>query len=227
MNKKNDFVSKIIELSNNDDEEKAAAMIEERLKEEPNNIELWLRLALLELYPPIADYEKSIESCEKVLDFEKNNVIAILLIAYIKDRLLGGIDEKLKNKLCFLTTDSAELNSMLRYVASWYYAASWYYERKEDPNMKEQLLKESINLYKGHVWNYVCLAVLYFSKGRDLEAKELVKMALKNVQKVYRIDNDDNLEYDATDSNEFLNERINGIHITSGNLERIKDMLDK
>ncbi len=36
-------------------------ILEERLKQDPNNIELLLRLAILELVPPVSDHNKSIE----------------------------------------------------------------------------------------------------------------------------------------------------------------------
>ncbi len=48
MDKKNDLLAKIIELDKKGEKEKIEVLIEERLKNEPNNVVLWLRLAKLE-----------------------------------------------------------------------------------------------------------------------------------------------------------------------------------
>ncbi len=210
----NNLILKIIELSKNNNEEKIETIIEEKLKQEPNSIELLLRLAVLELTPPIADYYKSIASLEKILILEKNNVIATLLLAYINHYCLGGVDKTLKDKLSSLHTNCDELNSMLKYAASWFYSG-------KDIKLEEQLLIESINLYKGHVWNYVHLAKLYFLEGRSEEGRALIKRALKKVTKVY---SGDNQIYDIINVNEFLNEHIKGIYLTKENLELIQKL---
>ncbi len=218
MDNKNDLAAKIIELEKKNTREKVEVLLEGKLKEDPKNIDLWLRLAVLKLYFPFHDEYKSIEYLEEILKIEKDNPIALLLKAYINHYYLWGIDKELFDKLNSIHTSNNELNSMLKYVANLY-----YYEKKEDPEKEKQLLKESINLYTGHVWNYVCLAYLYFSKGQNLEAKELIKKALKNVKKVY---SDDDLEYDLTDPNKFIEQNIKGIYLSRNQLKNIKEMLN-
>ena len=217
MDKKNDLISKIIELDKKGEREKIEVLIEERLKEEPNNVDLWLRLAKVELLFPFCDNFKSIACLEEVLKIEKDNPIAILMLAYVTDLNVGTMGKELMNKLCLLKMDFDELNSMFRYMASRFY---W----GKNSEKERQLLEESINIYKGHVNNYVRLADLYFLQGRDSEAKELIKQALKNVKKVY---SEDLSEYDSTDPNEFIEERIKGVYMTSGDLESIKAKLKK
>ncbi len=217
MNNKNDLVTKILELDKEDKEEEIEKLLEDKLKEDPKNIDLWIRLAVLELDHPFHDEERGMECVDEVLKIEKDHPIALLLKAYIQDRTFG-LDKKLTDKLSSLVTNSDEINSMLRC------AASWYYKKKGDFNRAEQLLIESISFYKGHVWNYVRLAVLCFKKGQDLEAKELVKKALKNVQKVYTIEE---WEPDPTDVNELFYEFFTGIQLTDYKFKNIKDMLDK
>ncbi|MBD3231047.1 hypothetical protein GF322_00095 [Candidatus Dependentiae bacterium] len=212
-----DLISKIIELSKKDELRKIERLIEDKLKEEPNNIGLLLRLAVLEIDPPFADHEKSIFFLQKVLAIDNNNAIAILLLAYVNYYCIAGIDEKLMNKLNSIYTDDNEINSMLKYVASWFYI-------DKDSKLEEMLLQESINFCESHVYNLVHLAELYFKQGRTQEAKALVEKALSNVKKIYRFDMDDEV-YDATDVDEFLNERIKGIYLTESNLKFIKELL--
>jgi len=212
-----DLISKIIELSKNNNLVKIEALIEKQLNQDPNNIELLLRLAVLEVDPPFADPAKSIALLEKVLTIDKNNAIAALLIAYVNYYCIAGIDEKLMSKLNSMHTDDSEINSMLKYVVSWFYM-------DRDPKMEEQFLQKSINIYKGHVYNHVHLAKLYFKIGRNIEARDLIKKALKNIKKIYSKEND--FEYDASDIYEFLNERIKGIYLTIPILESIKELLE-
>jgi tetratricopeptide (TPR) repeat protein len=219
----NDLETKIIGLNKNnkieinDKIEKIEILIEEKLKQEPNNIELWLKLAMLELEIPLVDHEKSIKCLEKVLTIEKNHAITTLLLATVHNYYLGDIDEMLVNKLNTIQTDSDEINSMLKY------ATSWFYEYK-DTKQEEKLLKESINIYPKHVCNYVSLAKLYFRLGKDAEAKKLVQKALKNVKKIY---SDCDIDYIPTSVEEFLNEYVKGIHLPNIVFKMIEEMIEK
>ncbi len=212
-----DLISKVIELSKSDELLKIEELIEDVLKKEPKNIELLLRLAVLEVDPPFADHEKSIASLGKVLAIDKNNAIATLLLAYVNYYCVAGVDEELMSKLNSIRTNDNEINSMLKYVASWFYI-------DKDPRLEELLLQESINFCKEHVYNYVHLAELYFKQGRNQEARVLIEKALRNVKKIYSFNGEE--EYDATDVDEFLNERIKGICLTDPNLESIEELLE-
>lgn len=211
---KHNLVSKIIELGKkNESPVIIEALIENQLKLDTNNIELLIRLSLLELEPPIADYDKSITCLKKILSIDKNNIYALLITAYIYDNCLGGIDEFLFKQITSIQTKNNELKSMLKYVAS------WFYDHKNIKN-KTQLLQESIKYCSNHVLNYVKLADLYFQQGRNEEANILIENALKNVKKIYS--NKEIIESDSTDVTEFLNERIKGIHLTNLNFELIQ-----
>ena len=216
-----DLISKIIELSKDwgiEELEKIEFLIEDKLKQDPNNIALWLRLAILELVPPLVDHKKSIDSLNKALAIDKNNAIAMLLLAYVNYYCVAGVDEELMNTLNSIRTDDNEINSMLKYVASWFYI-------DKDPRLEELLLQESINFCKEHVYNYVHLAELYFKQGRNQKAKVLVEKALGNVKKIYSL-NDSKEGYDFTDVHKFLNERIKGICLTDSNLKFVKELLE-
>ena len=68
------------------------------------------------------------------------------------------------------------------------------------------------------------LADLYMQEKRYLEVNRLLKKALRNVKKIYS--DDDN--YNITDIDEFINERIKGIYLTKSNVKFIRqDILPK
>jgi hypothetical protein len=212
-----DLIKKIVEVSmDSGAEDKIEQLLEEGLSYEPKNIELWLRLAILESSPPIVDCDKSISCLQTIFNLDPNNISALLIFAYIHYYQLGGIDQVLFNKLISFHAPSNELGSMLRYAASWFYA---------DRNIKleKKLLEESIELYKYHVWNYVDLAKIFSSEGKKQKAEILIDKGLTNVVKKYPV-GPYNQPYDITDIEEFINEHIKGIYLTNTNYERIQKL---
>lgn len=209
------LISKIIELSRSNKLIEIEKLLEEQLRHEPNNVELWLRLAVLELASPLNDCYKGIACLEKILALEENNPVALLLLAYINHYELGGINKTLMEKLNSIHTNSAELNSMLKYAISWFYF-------EKDAKLEEQFLKASISIYKNHVWNYVRLAKLCFKQSRKVEAKDFIQTALKNVKKVYSPG--EYIGFDITDINKFLNENIKGIYLSKENIKEFKKL---
>lgn len=196
------------------------SLVDDQLKHESNDIELWIKLAIAIIIVPIVDYEKSIECLNKVLAIDNNNPIALIILSHVYEYQLAGIDDILLYQIKNLHTDSDEINSMLKYVASWSYSDG----KKDDQEIEEQLLKESIKLCDKHVWNYMHLVRLYTRQKRYLEINSLIKKALKNIQKVY----DCNNEKDVTDIDEYINEHIKGIYLTNSNVEFIeKDLIPK
>jgi tetratricopeptide (TPR) repeat protein len=192
-------------------------LVEEQLKHESNDIELWIKLAIAIIVVPIVDYEKSIACLEKALAIDHNNPIALIILAHVYHYQLGGINDMLLHQIKTLHTNSDEINSMLKYVASWSYS----YTKKQHYDLEEELLKKSIELCDKHVWNYEHLARLYFEQQRYLEINSLVKKALSNIEKVYG----NNSNTDVTNIDEYINEHIKGIYITSINVESIQEKL--
>ncbi len=228
MDNKNDLVTKILELDKEDKEDKwveIEKLLENGLKKDPNNIDLWIRLAVLELRSPFLDKEKSIECLENVFKIEKDHPIALLLKAYILDRDFDSFDKNLTNKLSSLKTDSDKINSMLRF------AASWYYKKIKDFDREEKLLRESINFYKGHVWNHMRLAALCLEKGQEQETNELVKTALKNNLKnissmVKKIPSIENWRPDPTNVNNLLYDFFSSMQLLKRKPNNVKEIIN-
>jgi tetratricopeptide (TPR) repeat protein len=225
--KMNDLITKIINVSlDKDASAKIEKLLEERLIIEPCNIELWLRLALVEIQVPLVDCDKAIACLDKVFALEKDNPIALLFLAFIYHYELGGVEQDLSDRLDSINTLDEEVNSMLKYTASWlHYKYTWIYKDLKYKERAKELLKESIAIYGGHVWNYVNLAKIYFLEKKDEEAKKLIEKALKNVIKIYVFPSNVVREKDdVTDLNEFLNERFKGIYLTDSNYQRIEKL---
>lgn len=200
-----------------DDSQGIYNLVEEQLKHKSNDINLWIKLAVAIIAVPIVDYEKSIACLENALVFDSNNPIALIILAHVYEYELGGIDDMLLHQIKNLNTSSNEINSMLKYVSSWSYSDG----KKNDSEIEEKLLKESIQLYDGHVWNYGHLARLYTKQKRYLEINKLIKKALNNVEKIYT---DKNIhEYQTISVDDFINSRIKGTHITNSNVETIQE----
>lgn len=213
----NDLLTQINILNKANDHEGIYNLVEEQLKHESNDVNLWISLAKAIITVPIVDHEKSIACLEKALAIDNNNPIALIVLAHVYEYELGGIDDMLLHQIKILHTDSNEINSMLKYVASWSYS----YTKKQHYDMEEKLLKESIELCDTHVWNYEHLARLYLRQKRYTEVNSLIKKALSNIKKMYS----DNEDHDITDINEFINERIKGIHLNDICIEIVREKL--
>ncbi len=176
-------------------------------------------MAITIIAVPIVDYEKSIACLHRALSLNSNNPIALIVLAHIYEYELGGIDDILLHQIKTLHTNCNEINSMLKYVASWSYSKG----KKNNAKIEEQLLKQSIKLCDKHVWNYKHLARLYVQQNRYLEINSLIKKSLSNVKKIYTNKNIN--EYDITNVNDFINSRIKGTHISDSNIKFIKEEL--
>jgi tetratricopeptide (TPR) repeat protein len=208
-----------VNILRKDNDENLYHFILEQLNRESKDIELWLGLAVAIAESPFGDEETGIAFVHKALAVDNNNPLALIILAYMYEYHLGGIDDMLLHQIKNLQTGSDEINSMLKYVASWSYRS----DKKNDPKMEEKLLKESIALYDKHVWNYEHLATLYLQQERYLEVNNLIRKALSNVKKIYTDKNLD--EYRSTNVYDFIDSIIKGTCITSACVEIIQEKL--
>ncbi len=197
----NQLLNQIIETGKCNNVPEAKVSLEGELKHKPNNVETLFLLAMLE------PWDKAIELFKKIINISKENeAIATVFYAYLVD-IHYIIDQDLLNRLNSLQTDNPEINSMIKYAISWFYAENTPHN---NPILEEKYLKESIELYQGHAWNYVHLAELYNKQGMGIKAEQLMHKARSNVKKEYS-SNAKFKNYDPTSLNRLLNELITGI----------------
>ena len=197
----NNLDKKILELSkrgNQDDMLEAEKLLEQALQDDPQNTDLLLKLAVLVQESP--DFDLSIPRLEKILSYDPDNALALLVLAETNNHFYGEISKPLFDKLISVTTGNAEIDSMLRY------AAYWFYDNNPNDYELEKLLLESINMCQSHVNNYKALAKLYFRQARYSEAKKMFQKAIKNVVMVRAEDRN------MTDVKKFLALYISGTH---------------
>jgi len=206
-----DLLLRLDRLEKEENYRELCNVVDYELKNSVHTSDVWIVLAITIIVVPIVDYEASIACLEKALAIEHNNPIALIVLAHVYEYQLGGIDDMLLHQIKNLNTESNEINSMLKYVASWSYKKS----KKDDPEVEEELLKESIRLWDKHVWNHINLMELYKQQGRYLEINNLIYKALGNITKIY----DGSNHPDVIDLNEYINEHIKGIYITDLNVE--------
>lgn len=181
------------------------------LNNHPKDTEIWLSYALC-MYKLAEGSDYPEECLRKILEYDKNNIQAIMLLTYINAHD-SHISDQLFEQLCSLKTNDKEIPSMIEYEKIWYYP--------DDENY-EKVLTKSVELCDKHVWNLVNLGRLYISKGEIKKGQELILKGLDNVQLVY----DDNTDYDELSVEEYFNEGIKGIHLTDINYNGIIGSLD-
>lgn len=123
----------------------------------------------------------------------------------MQDTIYQEIDENVFRKINSIEATGVEEQSMIEF------AKSWYFESKQMWDEYASHLKKSIELYPKHVLNHIYLGYYYIDKGKQEEGKSFLIQGLKNIQYIYQ---DDDCFYDVSDYDEFINERIKGIHAT-------------
>ncbi len=184
---------------------------DEYLSMHQKDTEIWLRYALcMYTFAEGTDYPE--ECLRKILEYDPNNLYAIMLLAYINAHD-SHISDQLFIQLCNLKSNDNEILSMIEYEKIWYYT--------DDENYKKVLIK-SVELCDKHVWNKVNLGRLYISEGDIKKGQELIIKGLDNVKLIYT----DDTVYDELSVEEYFNEVIKGIHLTDCNYNCIVGSLD-
>ena len=200
------LIKKINILIDKNQFDEAEKEIEDLLKVDPYNTDLWLRLAILETIPSLSYYPKAIESLNKILEYDDANFEAILLLICINHYMIGFIEDELIDKIEKIKTNDKEKLSMLEYAKSWYF-------QRLDKNKYVESLQKSIELYPYHVFNYEKLAQYYKRNGEFNKANTLIEQALKNVKFIY-CEQSNKQEHDDTSIDKYFNEFVKGTHIT-------------
>lgn len=180
-----------------------------------SDVEMWVKLALTVYRSPLHDDLKAIDCLEKALLTDPKNIKVMLLLIYVIYHCIY-FDEELFKRLCNLQTQDNELMSLIEYTKS------WYYQFKENDELYQKTLNNSIELYDQYVWNYIDLGRFYIGKGNLAKGSDLMKKGLNNLKYVY----DDSHPYDILDIEEFFNERFRGIHLSKSNYEIILESFD-
>ncbi len=196
--------------------ERLEILLENYLKDQSHDTEVWYMLALAVNTVPLADHPKAIACLERILEYDPDNIRALLLIVSIRSYFCG-IDQALLKKLESVTSDQRNLLSLIEYAKAMCYGAI------DDNYMYEKSLIKSIEYCDKYVWNYVRLGDQYVNQGKKVEGIKLIAQGLKNVKKIFR--RGDFL--DIINLERYIDEYLRGIDISSANFEYIINMLVK
>ncbi|MFK4305313.1 tetratricopeptide (TPR) repeat protein [Paenibacillus sp. RC254] len=185
--------------------EEAERLMLDYVKVNPNDVDGWARLVILETLSLIEDYERATKYLTNALAFHKDNLLFFVLMLFFSDWYLGGLDEKMIRKALELkSTVNYEVSSMLSYILAWHYKGM-------DICKFDSLLNESIQECPKHVTNFTDLGKHYLDKGDKELGKTLIRKGVSNVKLIYK---DSNIDYDPLDIVRFVNERITGVFMT-------------
>ena len=200
--------------------ERIEKIIDEYLKNNPYDTEIWILQALLVYESPLNDLMKTINCLKKVLIFDPNNTTAALFLGYVYE-YSSYIPEDFFHKLLNIKSDNNEIASMIEFVKY------FYYRYKENNELIEQTLLQSIALCSNHVWNNIKLDQFYLQNKQIDKAKDYIFQGFNNIQYVYhKEDFKQNFKYNPFDIEEFFNERIKGTHLSWVNYDSIKETFD-
>ena len=195
------------------DMETAERIVKQQLEKDKTNVNLWLKLALIELQLPFEDYESALKCIEQIYQLSPNYLDALILETEIRWHYLI-ITEALAKRLekAIATCDCNEKKSILYYLLSLYYFTERNFE-KEKIN-----LEKSIQLCDQYVYPYESLGILLQDSDKE-KSKKMFCRALKNVRKIYQKED----FHDFTDFNTYVAEFITGTAISSINYDSIKE----
>jgi tetratricopeptide (TPR) repeat protein len=196
--------------------EEAEKLILDYLKVNPQDIDAWSRLVILETLSPIEDYERATEYLNIALKYHKDNSIFLVLMLFFTDWYLGGLNQKLVEKVLEIKqTADCETSSILSYILAWHY-------KSKDICKYESLLNASIHECAKHVTNYTDLGKHYLSKGEKELGTTMIREGIANVKIIYK---DSNIVFDPLDITRFVNERITGIFMTEDTYHSLEKLI--
>ncbi len=144
------------------------------ITQHPYDSEILIRFALALYIGPFNSLDESIRYLTCFLNHYSDSSIALLL-AYLQDIWVDGVDAVLFKKLCALEICNKEMQSMIELSKSWYY-------KKNDKNEYEQSLLNAIEFFPDYVQHYIDLGTYYFEQNKIVQARAALRMGLKNIK---------------------------------------------
>jgi tetratricopeptide (TPR) repeat protein len=189
-------------------------LLEEYLKQNPQDTEMWVKLSLTFFLKE--DIQSSIECMEKILSYDPNNVYAFILLVWFHD-YWPFIPDVLFEKLSNFNIEDKKIMAMAEYLKACYFFT------KHNKEMQEKALLKSIEYCDEFVWNNQKLAQLYLYQKRSSEAFPLIIKALKNIKQVSAGEHE---FFNFLDIDRHFNEFLTGIWLNDIQYVHIVSMFD-
>lgn len=211
---------KITALVNEEKLEKAEALLIDYVHKNPDDLEGWNRLIILETLDPIEDYEQATEYTKEALTHHNDQPIYFVLILLFARLQRGELDHVLVEQAKgALNKADPEIASMISLLLANYY-------RSRDSIQYEAFLTKSIEDGPYFVGNYLELGDYYLEKGQRDLGKELIRKGLAQVQLVYKTEDDDE-ELDWLDIDRYVNEMLTRVFIMENSYNYFEELLQQ
>lgn len=211
---------KITALVNEEKLEKAEALLIDYVHKNPDDLEGWNRLIILETLDPIEDYEQATEYTKEALTHHNDQPIYFVLILLFARLHRGELDHVLVEQAKgALNKADPEIASMISLLLANYY-------RSRDSIQYEAFLTKSIEDGPYFVGNYLELGDYYLEKGQRDLGKELIRKGLAQVQLVYKTEDDDE-ELDWLDIDRYVNEMLTRVFIMENSYNYFEELLQQ
>lgn len=200
--------------------EKAEALLIDYVHKNPDDLEGWNRLIILETLDPIEDYEQATEYTKEALTHHNDQPIYFVLILLFARLQRGELDHVLVEQAKgALNKADPEIASMISLLLANYY-------RSRDSIQYEAFLTKSIEDGPYFVGNYLELGDYYLEKGQRDLGKELIRKGLAQVQLVYKTEDDDE-ELDWLDIDRYVNEMLTRVFIMENSYNYFEELLQQ
>lgn len=200
--------------------EKAEALLIDYVHKNPDDLEGWNRLIILETLDPIEDYEQATEYTKEALTHHNDQPIYFVLILLFARLHRGELDHVLVEQAKgALNKADPEIASMISLLLANYY-------RSRDSIQYEAFLTKSIEDGPYFVGNYLELGDYYLEKGQRDLGKELIRKGLAQVQLVYKTEDDDE-ELDWLDIDRYVNEMLTRVFIMENSYNYFEELLQQ
>lgn len=210
----------ITELVSNRKLEKAEALLIDYVQKNPDDLEGWNRLIMLETLAPIEDYEQAAEYTKEALTHHNDQPIYFVLILLFARLHRGELDHVLVEQAKgALNKADPEIASMISLLLANYY-------RSRDSIQYEAFLTKSIEDGPYFVGNYLELGDYYIEKGQRDLGKELIRKGLAQVQLIYKTEDDDE-ELDWLDIDRYVNEMLTRVFIMENHYNDFEELLQQ
>ena len=211
---------KITALVNEEKLEKAEALLIDYVQKNPDDLEGWNRLIMLETLDPMEDYEQAAQYAKEALTHHDDQPIYFVLILLFAHLHRGELDHVLVEQAKgALNKADPEIASMISLLIAKYY-------KSRDSIQYEAFLTKSIEDGPYFVGNYLELGDYYVAKGQRDLGKELIRKGLAQVQLIYKTEDDDE-ELDWLDIERYVNEMLTRVFIMEDSYNDFEELLQQ
>lgn len=168
-------------LITNEDLELLEKALLRELEEKPNDVNVLMKLALIEFRAPFHDEEKTIEYLSRIVKISPTYFEALVMKKYFEDHSYCNVDEADPEHLLHIGCDNAQKTAIAYYIKSWIYSPLHI---KCDVETEKKYLLKSIESFPNTVYPFERLGKILEREGKLEGAKECYRKAFSNARDV-------------------------------------------